>query len=343
MKIGIIGNTGTLVGELIKALNSSAVVEDCIALNFEITLTGEPPTDLMLIPAGEIVTGRDGRCWLNKYPQGIVDFFNVNGADLPIDVNHATELKAPQGESAPAAGWIKGLYLRDGGAVYGRIEWTAIGREAVMNREYRYISPVLLHDKELNIRGLSSLGLTNKPNLFIPALNHQQHQEGPMDLKQLLASLGLPETATFAQALNHIAKMQGDLSAALNHAQSPPLDKFVPRSTFDAAVTKANNMEQQLNTLKASELEKSINSEITAALKAGKITPANEGYFRAQCKQEGGLEQFKSFVQAAPVIGEVSDLDNKEIPGTDGKSLNAAQKEVCEKMGISEEEYIKAL
>ena len=64
MKIGIIGNTGTLVGELIKALNSSAVVEDCIALNFEITLTGEPPTDLMLIPAGEIVTGRDGRCWL---------------------------------------------------------------------------------------------------------------------------------------------------------------------------------------------------------------------------------------------------------------------------------------
>jgi phage I-like protein len=345
MQILVVDDSRTVgreVVELLRALNSMAEEESCIALNFEIR-AGEPPTELMLIPPGDTVQGRDGRFWKNPFPQGIVDHFNVRGADLPIDLNHATELKAPLGEEAPASGWIKGLRVAEGGAVYGRTEWTPSGREAVMNREYRYISPVLLHDKDLNIRGLSSIGLTNKPNLFIPALNHEQlHQEGPMDLKQLLASLGLPETATFAQALNQIGKMQGDLTTALNHAQSPPMDKFIPRSQFDAAVLKANNMEQQLNTLKAADRDKSINAEISAALKAGKITPATKDYYTAQCRQEGGLEQFKTFVQAAPVIGEASTLDTTEIPGA-GKALNASQKEVYAAMGMTEEDYLKAL
>lgn len=346
MKILIVDDDRSIVQGLIRALNSQgiqAIEAAGLALNFELIAGEEPPCELMLIPEGETVTGRDGRSWKNSFPQGIVDHFNLGGVDLPIDVNHATELKAPQGEAAPAAGWIKGLRLGDGGAVYGRIVWTPSGREAVLNREYRYISPVLLHDKELNIRGLSSLGLTNKPNLYIPALNSAHlDTEDPMDLKQLLASLGLPETATFAQALNHIAQMKGDLTTALNHAANPPMEKFIPRSQFEAAVTKANNMEQQLNTLKAAELDKAINTEITAALKAGKITPANEEYFRAQCKQEGGLDQFKNFVAAAPVVAGDTGLDHQQADGG-GKSLNAAQKEVARTMGLSEEEYAAAL
>ena len=345
MKIVIVGAGRGKASELMSALNSMALADDCIALNYQLTVTGEPPLELMLIPPGENIEGRDGRAWHNTTPQGIVDYFTVRGVDLPFDVEHATELKAPQGEPAPAAAWIKGLEVREGGAVYGRIEWTPKGRDMVMNREYRYYSPVFIYEKStLNIRGLTSVGLTNKPNLFITALNHEHNQkEDPtMDLKQLLAALGLPETATFAMALNHISKVQGDLATALNRAETPDVAKFVPKAQFDAVVTTATNAQKELKELKSAETEKAINSEIEAALKAGKIIPATKDYYTAMCRQEGGLAQFQDFVKAAPVVGGDTDLDTRQVDG-DGKALNASQKEVCARMGISEEDFLKAM
>ncbi|WP_205685930.1 phage protease [Enterovibrio baiacu] len=45
------------------------------------------------IPAGEAITGRDGRSWINDEPDAIVSAFASNGADLPIDIEHATEIE----------------------------------------------------------------------------------------------------------------------------------------------------------------------------------------------------------------------------------------------------------
>ncbi len=345
MKIAIIGTAADHASGLIRAQNSMAH-DDGVALNFELHAAGEPPTELMLIPPGELIQGRDGRAWSNKTPQGIVDYFTVHGTDLPFDVEHATELKAPKGEPAPAAAWIKGLEVREGGAIYGRIEWTPKGRAMVMNREYRYYSPVFIYEKStLNIRYLTSVGLTNNPNLLVTALNHEHNpKEDPsMDSKQLNAALGLPETATLATALNHISKMQGDLATALNRAETPDLAKFVPKAQFDAVVATATNAQQALKELKTAETEKAINTEIDAALKCGKIIPATKDHYIAMCRQEGGLALFRDFVKVAPVVGGDSTLDNQPPPGGDGKALNAAQKEVCATLGISEEEYIKAL
>jgi phage I-like protein len=342
MKILIIDDARGLGREVALALNSQAQGSVGIALNFELAV-GEPPTEMMLIPPGENVQGRDGRAWKNTAPQGIVDYFTVRGVDLPIDVEHATELKAPQGEPAPAAAWIKGLEVREGGAIYGRIEWTPGGRDMVLNREYRYYSPVLIYEKESGIiRGLSSVGLTNKPNLTVTALNHEQTKEKHMNLVALLAALGLPATHTFDQALNHITTLRSDYATALNRAETPDLAKFVPRAQFDAAVAKANNAEKGLKELKTAETEKAINSEIDAALKAGKIVPATKEFYIGMCRQEGGLESFRQFVAAAPVIAGDTDLDSTP-PETTGKALNAAQKEVCAAMGMTEDDYLKAL
>ena len=68
------------------------------------------PLWVKLIPTGDIqddkawIEGRDGRTWVNDNPQGIVDAFEANGADLPIDVEHATELKASNGDPTPTVG-----------------------------------------------------------------------------------------------------------------------------------------------------------------------------------------------------------------------------------------------
>jgi phage I-like protein len=161
-----------------------------------------------------------------------------------------------------------------------------------------------------------------------------------MDLAKLLAELGLPATATFLDALNRIAQMKADHATALNQAQNPPLDKFVPRGDYDTALNRASTAETELKQMKDTQLETAINSEIDAALKAGKITPATKEYHVAQCRMDGGLERFKAFVQAAPVIGGDSGLDGKKPEGD--TALNTEELKVIELTGVSIEDYKKA-
>lgn len=324
-----------------KALNTEESTSR-MALNFELPSDGSVPEWIELLPAGPIITGRDGRTWINDRPEAVVAAFLADGKDIPIDWEHATEIKAPNGEQAPAAGWIVELQVRDGGATWGRTEWTPRGKDSIAAREYRYLSPVFMFSIESNrILRITSCGLTNRPNLFLQAINHQQHgKETPMDLAQLLAALGLPATFTFAQALNHIAKMKEDYALALNQAQNPPVDKFVPRADYDAVVAKATNAENKLREQAAAELDKAINTEIDAALKAGKITPATKDYHVAQCRQEGGLERFKAFVAAAPTVAADSGLDGKK-PEDGATALNAEEAKIAAMFGNSAEDIKK--
>ena len=332
------------VGALVATALCSAQPVNCMSLNFEIAAVdgGNLPEWIELLPAGQVITGRDGRTWINDRPEMILAAFAAEGKDLPIDWEHSTQLKAPNGDRSPAAGWIKGMEIRDG-AIWGRVEWTNDGAASIASKEYRYISPVFHFEIETNrIFRIVSCGLTNTPNLYLNALNRAQHQkELNMELSQLLASLGLPATATFLEALNRIAQMKTEHATVLNQAQNPPLDRFVPRADYDTALNRATKAEGELGSIKATTLETAINTEIDAALAAGKITPATKDYHVAQCQQEGGLDRFKAFVQAAPVIAGDSGLDHKK-PAGEKTALNAEEKAACLALGISEDAYIKA-
>lgn len=136
-------------------------------------VSGKAPEWIHLIPAGQVV-GRDGREWVNDSPQLVLAAFAARGVDLPLDLEHSTELKATQGEPAPAVGWIKDLQAR-AGEIWGRVEWTEDGRNAVESKSYRYVSPVFLFERESKrVVSLTSAGLTNRPNLFLHALNKQE-------------------------------------------------------------------------------------------------------------------------------------------------------------------------
>ncbi len=103
-----------------------------------------PPEWIMLVPAGRI-EAVDGRVFFNDVPEAVVAAFARHGLELPIDVNHKSEV-APAGEETPAMGWITALEVREG-AIWARVEWTPRGREALEKREYRYISPAFYHDE----------------------------------------------------------------------------------------------------------------------------------------------------------------------------------------------------
>lgn len=332
--------TNALRTGLAKALNTeAATLGQRLALNMELP-SGEIPDWVELLPAGQIVTGRDGRAWRNSNPQGVVDQFVNRNVDLVIDWEHASEHRAPNGQDAPAAGWVKELVVRDG-AVWGRVEWTERAIAQLQRKEYRYLSPVFLFTRDENqIARLSSAGLTNQPNLELTALNQQTHQEEFPVWKELLKKLGLPEDATEAQAISALNQIQADLDTAKNRETTPSLDKYVPRADFDQAQTRAANAEQTLKTLKKEREDEAIDTAINQALEDGKIAPATVDYHKAQCRTEGGLERFKTFVESAPAITGDSGLDGRKAPGAD-KALNSETLKIAGMMGNSEEDLKK--
>lgn len=115
--------------------------------------------------------------------------------DVVIDYEHQT-LNDVQ---APAGGWIKGLFLKPDG-VYAKVEWTERARRYLINREYRYLSPVVLVRKEdKKAAQLHSVALTNTPaiNSMTPIVNSIRLSENKPDMdtmqKHILRMLNLSE------------------------------------------------------------------------------------------------------------------------------------------------------
>ncbi|MEI6704142.1 MAG: phage protease [Deltaproteobacteria bacterium] len=320
-----------------------------LALNFEISKDGTLPESIELLPAGSVVVGRDGRSWINDNPSALCMAFITDRKELPIDWEHSSELKAINGEEAPAAGWIKELKIREDGAVIGQVEWTPRGANSVANREYRYVSPVFKFDpKTKRILQLTSCGLTNQPNLFLSALNQAQISEKPTEvtpmIEKLLTLLGLPATATEQEVLDCIASLKNkkpdcDGDGAMNR-QAPSIDKFVPRVDYDLALNRATTAETKIKDIESKAIETAINTEIESALKAGKITPATVDHHKNACIRAGGVEEFKAFCQVAPTIADNSNLSNRK-PDNDNKALNTEEIYICKALGISETDFIK--
>ncbi|MGK4386302.1 phage protease [Ectopseudomonas oleovorans] len=296
-----------------------------------------------MLPPGPTVTGRDGRTWSYDPAQVLAATkAHTAGADLPFDYVHATELKAPQGEDAPASGWAREYRINERGAIEARVEWTAKARNAIAEREYRYISPVFTYDDDGRIHRFSSFGLVNKPNLLTKALNAEQPttENIPMLAAAIRAALGLPETATEDEAVAAIKALKEAKETALNSEKAPSLQLYVPRGDYNALEQRALNAEQQLKQRAEDELKTAINTEIDAALKAGKITPATKAYHLAACQEEGGLERFREFVKAAPSVTATVVPEGK-VDEQNKTALNAEQQQAARMFGMTDAQYLK--
>ena len=327
-------------------IESFALNRELVPVLEELAKQPGAPLWVELIPAGEKIVGRDGRTWNNSNPEAIVEAFENNGADLPIDVEHSTEIKGPNGEAAPAMAWIKALDVREGGSVWGLVEWTDDGRWMVESKQYRYISPVFTYStKSAQVLKLKSAGLTNNPNLHLTALNRRDNEDPPKEkttMKTLLIALGLSETATEAEALNAFTKLTADQATALNAAkvEAGNLDNMVPRADYDVAVNRAQDAEKKIAAAQTEAQDKAIESAINSALESGVITPATKDYHLASCQAEGGLDRFNEFAKAAPKVGESDgNLDDKNA--VDSTVLSDEDKAVCRLLGIDEADHLK--
>jgi phage I-like protein len=326
-----------------------------LSLNFE---GGALPPSVELIPAGAVIQGRDGRKWKNSNPEKVVLASTARLSRLVLDENHATDLSAPRGGSSPAMGWMTNLRTGQGGSILADVEWTKRGQEAVLNREYSFISPVFLFDKQGEITVVLRAALTNSPNLQLPALNSEHgsgdkpeknNQEELMD-KELCAALGLSETAAGAEVLAAVQALQG--RAALNAAgpgaggtktTAVDLAAYAPRADLNAMEARALAVEKQLAELNTAKFRAEVEGVIDQAVKDRKIAPASRAEYLALCAAPDQLESLKKALAANPaIIGEGTQAPEGAPPaGGSGVALNAEETATYKAMGYTEEEIKK--
>lgn len=309
-----------------------------IALNGEATA----PDWVQLLPTGPDIVGIDGRRWTLRDPQTLVAAFNRTGRALPLDWEHATQTRGEEGLRADVAGWIEELTVRNG-QLWGRVAWTDRGRESVASRGYRYISPVFVADKaSAAIERMLGAGLVHLPNLDLAALNRTEPltpEIVPMD-KIITEALGLVADASAASVVTAINALKAEKVTALNRAEKPDPEKFVPKKDFDLAMNRLGTFEEK----EKEALEASITSTVDAVIAAGDpaFPPANRDEFLAMCRQEGGLERFRKI--AKPQLDKALNtavLDGKKPQGG-GNGLTAEEIAVCRQTGTSEADYIAA-
>jgi len=147
------------------------------------------------------------------------------GPGLVIDWHHGSIMPGGQGPTAPAAGWISAMELReDGTRLWGKVMWTPRAASAIEQREYRGLSPVLRFNRpdpetgEPVLMQIHSVALTNTPFMTeLESLNEDRAgasgaghdaspdgKERPMKLLECLANaLGLkPEEAASKLSLD---------------------------------------------------------------------------------------------------------------------------------------------
>lgn len=162
----------------------------------EIELSGVP-TEIKILPLG-VVHSQRGDFVVDDESFGLIKKqFKDRKLDLVIDYEHQTLADV----QAPAGGWIKDLY-KGNDAIIAKVEWTPRAAEYLKNKEYRYLSPVVLvRKRDQKATAIHSVALTNTPAIdgmfaLVNSLDIEDISEGGriMDLKELAKLLGLPET-----------------------------------------------------------------------------------------------------------------------------------------------------
>ena len=305
------------------------------------TAEGQAPEWLLLVPPGQF-SGRDRRAYRNDDAAAVV---RNSETPIPIDLEHSTHLAAPEGRAAPAVGWVVELQAREDGSVWGRVEWTPEGAAAVTGRAYRFYSPAYLLEGRV-VTTIPSVGLTNKPNLRIPALNaaanHQDDPPMPTTVpKPLLEALGLEDGATVEQAVIAINTRTAELNRAQQAAQTPDLSRYVPRADYDTALNRATQAETALREAQSAELNREIDALIQQGLETARITPATKDYHIAAAKAEGGLDRLREYLAAAaPVLNQQQSL-NRQPPADGAGPLTGEAARIAAAFGNSAEDLAK--
>ncbi|SRR5579875_477573 len=304
-----------------------------------------PPQWVELLPLGEF-QGRDGRGPFRvSDPAAVIAATRALKMDggIPIDYDHAIDFGAPQGAPAPAAGWIRELAVR-GASIWGRVEWTAHGADAIRTREYRYLSPVFQFASDGEVVRILRAGLTNNPNLYLTAISAAEHEDIAMDdlLEKLREVLGLDDDADADQVIARVRALadasvddDDDLDdPGSDPDQSPDPARFVAMAQFQRTLT-------ELNQLRAERRRERAERTVDEALRAGRLIPAQREWAISYCQADA--KGFNDFIARQPAILQTGENFGRDARARRGHSefLTSNETAICTQLGITAEAYLK--
>lgn len=329
------------------------------------------PTEIKILPLGRVHSQKGDFNVDEESFELIRKQFKDRKLDLVIDYEHQT-LSDVQ---APAGGWIKELYKGED-AIIAKVEWTAKAAEYLKNKEYRYLSPVVLvRKRDQKATAIHSVALTNTPAIdgmfaLVNSLDIEDISEGGniMDLKELAKALGLPETATEEEIKKAVEDAAKAAERLKEMEEKKPEDKpgeggkpqevaeVVANSTIlsmlglkegakteDVAAsimalkTGTPDTQAELLALKQRMQERDADEEVQKALKAGKITAAQSGWAKSYALKD--MDGFKGFVEKAPVAVPPGKLELKDAPAAPGS--DEVDVAILKNMGVSMEDVKK--
>ena len=280
----------------------------------------DPPAEILLIPSGSFEPRpHDGRpAWHNRDPDKVVAATRALQLDLPIDYEHQTAYSRMNGQAAPAAGWIKEVFVRDG-EIWGKVEWTARAAAHIQAKEYRHISAVFHYDRNRTVTRLLNAGLTNDPALFMPALasaqifNTETGDESDMNKDELKKALGLADDATDEQIQ---AAVTAGATAVTNLAALTAAIGLAEATTGEQLVAAATAMVD-------------TRGDIAEALGLAKTAQPEEILSTAKAKASATAPDATAFVPRAEFDAAVAQLKTLQDTGDEEKATAAVDAEIA--------------
>lgn len=284
----------------------------------------------------------------------------LGGARFNFDYDHnGMKVRDPKvvGE-ARASGWATGFEADANGIWATGVEWTAAAAEAIVGREYRYISPLFMvaRSAERPVMRFTNASLTNLPALDLEPLaaslsdDDSTEEEDTMSLKAIAASLGLAEDADEAAILAAIEARKstmtavaaalsvaedGDVVAAAQSAVAagePDPKAYIPVAAHQAAL---DDVSAKLEPLLAERRTRLVED----AVAAGQIVPAQKDW-ALSFVQKHGEEEFASYLKTAPAF-----TGGRTAPGgqpKDASGLTPEEVAACQMLGVSPDQFLEA-
>lgn len=269
-----------------------------------------------LLPLGLVHSTKGDFLVDNESFQAIRCKFTERQLQIPIDYEHQT-LKDMQ---APAAGWIKDIVLKSDG-IYGAVDWTERAAEYLRNKEYRYLSPVVMtQGKERRVVALHSAALTNTPAIdaMTPVACSDKPSEGEGGADQ-------GEADSSGKGIEALAELlQLDPSATMEDIYQAVAALLEGRQ---ALKLKADACQFEVTMMK-------VDSAVDEALRSGKVMPFQRDWaFQSAMKD---LDGFTSWFKAAPQVVPMGEVCTGGLP-----QMPHHRSRAYELMGLSAEDIAK--
>ena len=270
-----------------------------------------------LLPLGLVHSTKGGFLVDNESFQSIRCKFTERQLQIPIDDEHQT-LKDMQ---APAAGWVKDIVLKSDG-IYCAVDWTERAAEYLKNREYRYLSPVVLtQGKERRVVALHSAALTNTPAIDamtpIACSDKPSKGEGGADQGEADSSgKGIEALAELLQLDPNTATMEDIYQAVTALLEGR-----------EALKLKADACQFEVARMKADGI-------VLEALKEGKVLPSQRDWAFQSAMND--LDNFTLWLKAAPQVVPMGEVCPERLP-----QMPRHRSRVHELMGLSAEDVAK--